>query len=162
MNPFVLETKIPFWRTVGITPTSAPTWVRTHDHTGNSSPEASVVDPNTLNLYPDPGFWPNLNPDPGSSWIRIQYGSGFGSTTMLNTFFVSLIVNLYLKSYLFCLHFNLYLHVWIRIRIKNTDPGSSWIRIHKTARSKGLDHYAVVVPCASRVRGEGGQGPGIV
>ena len=46
-----------------------------------------------------------------------------------------------LKSYIFCLHFNLYLHVWIliRIRILNTDPdpdpGSSWlrIRIHNTA-----------------------------
>ena len=27
----------------------------------------SVVDPSTLNLYPDPdpGFWPNLDPDPG-------------------------------------------------------------------------------------------------
>ena len=25
----------------------------------------SVVDPNTLNLVPDPGFWPNLDPDPG-------------------------------------------------------------------------------------------------
>ena len=26
--------------------------------------KASVVDPNTLNLDPDPGFWPNLDPDP--------------------------------------------------------------------------------------------------
>ena len=28
---------------------------------------ASVVDPNTLNLDPDPdpGYWPNLDPDPG-------------------------------------------------------------------------------------------------
>ena len=30
-----------------------------------------VVDPNTLNLDPNPGFWPNLDldpdPDPGSS-----------------------------------------------------------------------------------------------
>ena len=27
----------------------------------------SVVDPNTMNLDPDldPGFWPNLDPDPG-------------------------------------------------------------------------------------------------
>ena len=25
----------------------------------------SVVDPNTLNLDPDQGFWPNLYPDPG-------------------------------------------------------------------------------------------------
>ena len=24
---------------------------------------ASVVDPKTLNLDPDPGFWPNLDPD---------------------------------------------------------------------------------------------------
>ena len=47
----------------------------------------SVVDPNTLNLDPDPEFWPNLDPDPGSSRIRIQYGSG--STTLLNTFVVS-------------------------------------------------------------------------
>ena len=45
------------------------------------------------------------------------------------------IVNLYLKSYIFCLHFNLYLHVWIRIRNTDPDPGSSWIRIriHNTA-----------------------------
>ena len=41
------------------------------------------------------------------------------------------IVNFYLKSYIFCLHFTLYLHVWIRIRIPNTDPDPerSWIRI---------------------------------
>ena len=26
---------------------------------------SSVVDPNTLNLDPDPGFWPNLDTDPG-------------------------------------------------------------------------------------------------
>ena len=25
----------------------------------------SVVDSNTLNLDPDPGFWPNLDPNPG-------------------------------------------------------------------------------------------------
>ena len=25
----------------------------------------SFVDPNTLNLDPDPGFWPNLDQDPG-------------------------------------------------------------------------------------------------
>ena len=32
----------------------------------------SVVDPNTLNLDPDldPGFWPNLDPDPG--WIQVE------------------------------------------------------------------------------------------
>ena len=40
--------------------------------------------------------------------------------------------NLYLKSYIFCLHFILYLHVWIRT--PNTDPEGSWIqiRIHNT------------------------------
>ena len=27
---------------------------------------SSVVDPNILKLVPDPGFWPNLDPDPGS------------------------------------------------------------------------------------------------
>ena len=27
----------------------------------------SVVDPNTFNLDPDPGFWPNLDPDPDST-----------------------------------------------------------------------------------------------
>ena len=39
------------------------------------------------------------------------------------------IVNFYLKSYIFCFHFTLYLHVWIRIQIQkapeygsNTDP----------------------------------------
>ena len=26
--------------------------------------KSSVVDPNTLNLDPDPEFWPNLDPDP--------------------------------------------------------------------------------------------------
>ena len=31
-------------------------------------------------------------------------------------------VNLCLKSYQFCLYFILNLHVWIRIRIVNTDP----------------------------------------
>ena len=25
----------------------------------------TVVDPYTLKLDPDPGFWPNLDPDPG-------------------------------------------------------------------------------------------------
>ena len=29
---------------------------------------ASVVDPNTLNLDPDPGFWPNLDPDLGLNY----------------------------------------------------------------------------------------------
>ena len=33
--------------------------------------KTSVVDPNTLNLDPDPGFWPNLDPD-WHVWIRIR------------------------------------------------------------------------------------------
>ena len=32
------------------------------------------------------------------------------------------IVNLYLKSCNFCLYFILFVHVWIPIRILNTDP----------------------------------------
>ena len=31
-----------------------------------------IVDPNTLNLYPDPEFWPNLDPDPGKKIIIIK------------------------------------------------------------------------------------------
>ena len=40
----------------------------------------------------------------------------------------------------FCLHFVLYLHVWILIRIqnKNSDPGSSWIRIQYGSGSTTL------------------------
>ena len=36
--------------------------------TGLDPSYCSVVDPNTLNLDPDPGFWPNLDPvpDPGT------------------------------------------------------------------------------------------------
>ena len=47
------------------------------------------------------------------------------------------IVNLFLESDTFFLYFILFLHVWIRIRILNSDPDpqSSWIRIriHNTA-----------------------------
>ena len=33
----------------------------------------SVVDPNTLNLDPNPEFWPNLDPDPGPDpWLWYQ------------------------------------------------------------------------------------------
>ena len=35
--------------------------------TGHPYNTNSVVDPNTLNLDPDPGFWLNLDLDPGSS-----------------------------------------------------------------------------------------------
>ena len=38
----------------------------------------SVVDPNALNLDPDPGFWLNLDPDPDSDpgpdpWLYYQF-----------------------------------------------------------------------------------------
>ena len=41
------------------------------------------------------------------------------------------ILKKFLQSYTFCLYFILFLHVWIRIRILDTDPDqqSSWIRI---------------------------------
>ena len=44
------------------------------------------------------------------------------------------IVNFYLKSDIFCFHFTLYWHVWIRIPNPDPDPESSWIqiRIHNT------------------------------
>ena len=50
------------------------------------------------------------------------------------------IVNFYLKSYIFCFHFTLYLHVWIRIHIPNTDPDpeSFWIRIQYGSGSTTL------------------------
>ena len=69
------------------------------------------MDPNTLNLDPDPGFWLNLDPDP-DPWIG--YTINFERK-----------INFYLKSYIFCLHFTLYLHVWIRKAPEygsNTDP----------------------------------------
>ena len=55
----------------------------------------------------------------------------------LNKFLISWvwIVNKYLKSYLFCLHFILYMHVWIR-KLLNTDPIR--IRIHNTASHRPL------------------------
>ena len=50
------------------------------------------------------------------------------------------IVKKYLKSCIFCLHYILYLPVWIRIRIRNTDPdpGSSWKRIQYGSGSTTL------------------------
>ena len=39
-------------------------WVLVHQTTGTGT-VSNVVDPNTLNFNPDPGFWPNLHPDPG-------------------------------------------------------------------------------------------------
>ena len=59
-------------------------------------------------------------------------------------------VNLFLKSYTFCLYFIPYLHVWIRIRIRNRDPDvpvlSSWIRIKYG--SAGSTTQGVRVPYA--------------
>ena len=53
-------------------------------------------------------------------WIRIQdFGPIQGYTINFEIFtHLSLwIMNLYLKSYIFCLHFIQYLHVWVQIRI---------------------------------------------
>ena len=36
------------------------------------TPQTSVVDPNTLNLDPYPGFWPNMDPDPDRSSIKLS------------------------------------------------------------------------------------------
>ena len=61
------------------------------------------------------------------------------SSKEIFTQFSLLCVNLYLKSYIFRFHFILFLNVWIRISIGNTDPdpGSSWIQI-KYISSKQL------------------------
>ena len=70
----------------------------------------SVVDPNALNLEPDPGFWLNLDPDLGL-YINLERKK-IPSVESLNC---------ELKSYTRLPPFILYLvHVWIRIR--NTDP----------------------------------------
>ena len=118
------------------------------------------MDPNTLNLDPDPGFWPNLDPDPGlynqfwkkkfkiileknnflwNKYIFLNYKNKLSPKEIFNQLGLW-IVSKYLKSYIFCLHFNLYLHIWIRIRIPNTnpDPGSSWIWIQYGSGSSTL------------------------
>ena len=102
---------------------------------------ASVVDPNTLNLDPDPGL-----PVYNQFWKK-KFKIILGNNNLLWNKYIFLncknklspkeifnhlglwIVGWYLKSYIFCLHFNIYLHVWIRIRIQeapeygsNTDP----------------------------------------
>ena len=70
----------------------------------------------------------------------------------------SLNCEFYLKSYIFCLHFNPFLHVWIRIRIPNTDPYSEYgsgsmklqntdlirIRIHNTDLKRYLPVPVVI------------------
>ena len=46
---------------------------RNSQNRGTSIVLTSAVDPNryrTLNLNPDPGFWPNLDPDP---WLPVRY-----------------------------------------------------------------------------------------
>ena len=136
------------------------------------TPTSSVVDPNTLNLDPDPGFWPNLDPIWKKKFkIIIEKIIFFNSSIyflVISTYCHKEIFNLlslrnvnyYHKSDILCLHFILYLHVWIRIRITNTDPnpGSSCIRIQygfgsttlpaclrvlKPKRPKGLENKVV-------------------
>ena len=50
-------------------------WIQKTSESGFNSgsetleiPVPIVVDPNTLNLDPDPEFWPNLDPDPGLNY----------------------------------------------------------------------------------------------
>ena len=111
-----------------------------------------------------------LNQCCGSKYIEFGSGSriltqfGSGSRKLLNRdpiwihntakyIFCQLslwIVNLYLKSCIFCLHFNLYLYVWIRIRIQeapeygsNRDPGPQ----HWTKQTKNFfsGHFVLIV-----------------
>ena len=105
------------------------------------------MDSKTLNLDPDPKFW---GPDPGLCYqfwkknlnIILQKKHNF----LKHNFFKIIRkywywkkilespvsewwIYLCIQSYTFCLYFNLYLNVWIQIRIPNTDPQRSWIRI---------------------------------
>ena len=68
-----------------------------HDEQGNEG--SSVVDQNTLNLDPDPEFWPNLHQDldPGL-WYQLSQSSLW-------------MVNLCPKSDTFWIYYILYLHV---------------------------------------------------
>ena len=47
-----------------------------------------------------------------------------------------------LKSYIFCLNFNLYLHVWIRIqKLLNTDPDPQhWVQLVLSFRLSDLTY----------------------
>ena len=132
----------------------------------NGQAVSSVVDPNTLNLDSDPGFWLNLDQDPGLDpglyyhlWKKKNLNNFIEKLFSLKQvyFFKTIrtncdqeicnqlslwIVNYcnILISYIFCLHCILYLHVWIRIRIRNMDPdpGSFWIRIQYGSGSTTL------------------------
>ena len=95
----------------------------------------SVVDPilNRLNLDPSPGFCPQLDPDSNpvlyyQFWKKIQKLIFKKQISFKKSIFLNNYKNKMPPLYL---HFILYLHVWIRIRIWNTDPDpeSSWIRI---------------------------------
>ena len=109
----------------------------------------SDVDPKTLNLEPDPGFWPNLYQDPAlyryyQFWktklkiilekkISFKKSIRYFLTITYKKKIIFLLKSCLLTS--FYLHFIQYLHVWIRIRNTDPDPESSWIRIriHNTA-----------------------------
>ena len=112
--------------------------VKIRDYWALLSVSVGVVGPRTMYLDPDPEFWPNLDPDPKVSMLYI-----------LNfKVFVWWIV-VFIK-----LSFFLFLPVWNRIRIRNTDPDpqscwmygsnkdpdpkSSWIRIQLWSGSQKL------------------------
>ena len=85
----------------------------------------SVVDPDAENLDPVPGLWPTLGPDPGflKEKIKKNLKTFLTKVCFLRTkchvkkLWSHYIVNSYLKSFSI-----LFLNVWIRIRILNTDP----------------------------------------
>ena len=65
-------------------------------------------------------FWTVLWIQIHRTWIRIQdFGpiQGYIINFEIFTHLSLWIMNLYLKSYIFCLHFIPYLHVWVQIRI---------------------------------------------
>ena len=58
---------------------AAHSWYVVHNLQGrNIFLKSSVVDPNALNLDPDPEFCSNLDPDPQSSGIPVQIQTVFG------------------------------------------------------------------------------------
>ena len=108
------------------------------------------------NFDPDPGFWPNL--DPGlyihQFWTKklkmiLEKKNSLKKYIFLKlkeqnvtkrNFYSVESLNCEFKCYVLCLHFTLYLHVWIRIRIPNMDPDleGSWIRIQYGSGSTTL------------------------
>ena len=113
------------------------------------------MDPNTLNLDPDPRLWPNLDPYPDPGLYNQFWGKKFKIILDKKNFLKNLKhiffdnyknkmspkgiftqLSLWMWIYLlnlttFYLHFILYLHVWIQIQKdpeyeSNTDPDTQY------------------------------------